>query len=66
MKNYEKRCYWCGGGLPGGEVCFLLGARAVCTDCADGITAEDLLCVTGTGSARDMLCALGFEKSVIF
>lgn len=49
-----------------GDVCFLLGVRSVCTDCADGITAEDLLHVTGARCTRDMLTALGFEKSVIF
>lgn len=66
MKNCEKRCYLCGGGLPTGDVCFLLGARTVCSDCADAITAEDLLYVTGTRYTRDMLTVLGFEKSVIF
>ncbi|MBE6602805.1 MAG: hypothetical protein E7636_00555 [Ruminococcaceae bacterium] len=61
-----KRCYLCGGRLPSGEVCFSLGVRSVCSDCADGITTEDLMHVTGTGTARAMLAALGFEKNVIF
>ena len=66
MKNRKKFCCLCGGGVAEGEVCFLLGSRALCTDCADGITAEDLMHVTGKRDARAMLTALGFEKSVIF
>ena len=65
MKNQKKFCHLCGAAMPFGEVCFSFGARAVCCDCADGITVEDLLHVTGTRGTRAMLAALGFEKEVM-
>ena len=65
-ENVGKRCYLCGAGLPVGEVFFQFGARSVCSDCVDGITAEELMLLTGTGCARAMLGALGFEKNVLF
>ena len=65
LKNRKKFCCLCGGGLAIGDVYFCFGARAVCTECADAITAEDLLHVTGAGGERAMLACLGFEKEVM-
>ncbi len=65
MKNCEKRCDLCGGSLAFGEVYFAFGRRALCCDCADGITEEDLMHVTGAKNERALLVALGFEKEVI-
>ena len=61
-----KRCYLCGATILTGEVCFLFGARRICSDCADGVTAEDLMHITGTCGARAMLAELGFEKDVVY
>ena len=66
MKNRKNFCHLCGGVLPFGEVCFLFGTRVVCCDCADGVTVEDLMHVTGTGDPRAMLTAIGFERGVLF
>ena len=66
LKNRKKFCHLCGSEVPFGEVCFSLGARAVCCDCADGITTDDLYLVTGARDARALLAALGFERGVLF
>lgn len=60
-----KRCYLCGATLSMGEVCLLFGARLMCSDCADGVTTEDLMHITGTCGTRAMLEELGFEKDII-
>lgn len=59
------RCYLCDGRFEVGEVFFTNGARALCTECADGISIEDLQLLTGTKSCRALLPELGFEKSFL-
>ena len=49
-----------------GEVAFSFGARAVCSDCANAITVEDLIYVTGAKDCGVMLTALGFDRGVLF
>ncbi len=58
-------CYLCGVALPLGEVFFSNGVRRVCGECADGITTEDLMYLTGAKNARSMLAALGFAQDLI-
>ena len=66
MKNRKKICRLCGGEVGLGEVCFAYLDRAVCLDCADGITTDDLYLLTGARNARALLTALGLERGVLF
>ncbi|MBR7111513.1 MAG: hypothetical protein IKC75_01105 [Clostridia bacterium] len=66
MKNRKKFCHLCGGTVAFGEVAFSFGARAVCSDCANAITVEDLIYVTGAKDCGEMLTALGFDRGVLF
>ena len=65
MGKVGYRCHLCDTVLPHGEIFFRRGTRRVCSDCADAITTEDLLHLTGASSARAMLTALGFERDFI-
>ncbi|MBQ9801823.1 MAG: hypothetical protein IJW51_01965 [Clostridia bacterium] len=58
----SAHCYLCGAEPTCGEVYFSFEARCVCADCADGITAEDLMHVTGARSIRGMLTQIGFVR----
>ena len=66
MKNQKNFCHLCDGEIGLGEVCFSFGNRAVCSDCADGITTEELYFLTGTRTARELLVTLGFDHGVLF
>ena len=57
-------CWLCGGHFQVGEVFFCHGERRICTECADEITTEDLLHLTGARTTRAMLTALGFDCDV--
>ena len=57
-----RGCYLCGANIPMGESFLSNGRRALCLDCADMISVDDLQCLTGTDTPREMLLALGFYR----
>ena len=57
-------CSLCGGRFYVGEVFFRCGDRRICCECADEVTVEDLMHLTGAHTARAMLKALGFDTDV--
>lgn len=64
MKQGIRKCSLCGCGFGIGEVFLRCGDRSICFDCADEITTEDLLHLTGARNTRAMLTALGFDREV--
>lgn len=58
----RENCYLCGTELSCGDVRFAFEGRCVCCDCADGVTTEELMHITGARSTRGMLMALGFVR----
>lgn len=65
MRKTGYRCDLCGAALPLGEVFYSNGVRCICGECADGITTEELMHLTGAGTSRAMLTALGFAQDLI-
>ena len=62
MKGRTDLCHLCEAQMGIGEVYLSQGDLSVCLDCADGLTVEDLMHLTGTRTSREMLMAIGFEK----